>query len=329
MPLRSYQPTGINIMADLLAHSNRHFDLVVVGELNADLILNGDVVPVFGQVEKIVDDAHLVIGSSAAIVACGAAKLGLRVAIVGKIGGDELGRFLVRELESRQINVESIVIDPHVKTGLSVILSRGNDRAILTYLGAISTLRYEEIALAVIERARHLHLCSYYLLDALRPNIPALFDFAHSRSLSTSLDTNFDPTGQWDGGIGETLERTDIFLPNETELVGITRQGNIQDALTQLAETVPTVAVKLGSRGGIAQRTAEFARNEILPVNVVDTVGAGDSFNAGFIYGHLQGWGLAQALRFACVCGSLSTRAAGGTSAQPSLEEALSWIRVI
>ncbi len=329
MPLRSYLPTGISIMADLLAHSNRHFDLVVVGELNADLILNGDVVPVFGQVEKIVDDAHLVIGSSAAIVACGAAKLGLRVAMVGKIGADELGRFLVRELESRQINVESIVIDPHVKTGLSVILSRGNDRAILTYLGAISTLRYEEIALAVIERAKHLHLCSYYLLDALRPNIPALLDFAHSRNLSTSLDTNFDPTGKWDGGIGEILKRTDIFLPNETELSGITHRKNIHDALAQLAETVSTVAVKLGSRGGIAQRAAEFAQSAALPVDVVDTVGAGDSFNAGFIYGHLQDWGLAQTLRLACVCGSLSTRAVGGIGAQPSLQEALPWVRAV
>ena len=325
MPLRKCLPTGISNMVDLVARPNRQFDLVVVGELNADLILTGDVIPAFGQIEKIVDDAHLVIGSSAAIMACGAAQLGLRVAMVGKVGTDELGRFLVRELESRPINVESVVIDPHVKTGLSVILSHGNDRAILTYLGGISTLRYDEIALGVIERSRHLHLCSYYLLDALRPSVPALFDLAHTCHLSTSLDTNFDPTGKWDGGIGETLKRTDIFMPNETELIGITRQRAIQDALAQLAETVPTVAVKLGSRGGIARRAAEFAQTETVPVEVVDTVGAGDSFNAGFIYGHLRGWGLAQTLRFACVCGSLSTRAAGGTCAQPSLEEALAW----
>ena len=123
----------------------RDFDLVVVGDLNADLILRGDVEPAFGQVEKLIDDATLTLGSSSAIFACGAARLGLHVALVGKVGDDEFGRFIVREMSERGVNTQGVVVDPRVKTGLTVILSRGNDRAMLTYSGSIGALRFAEI----------------------------------------------------------------------------------------------------------------------------------------------------------------------------------------
>src|SRR5512139_1181094 len=111
--------------------TDRDFDIVVVGELNADLILRGDVTPAFGQVEKIIDEATLTIGSSSAIFACGAARLGLRTAFIGKAGNDEFGRFMLRELQQRGIDTRGVVIDPNLPTGLSVILSRPFDRAIL------------------------------------------------------------------------------------------------------------------------------------------------------------------------------------------------------
>src|SRR5512137_467074 len=147
---------------------NRDFDVIVVGELNADLILRGDVTPAFGQVEKLIDEATLTLGSSAGIFACGAARLGLRVAFVGKVGNDEFGHFVIRELTKRGIETGSVVIDPSLSTGLSVILSRPSDRAILTHLGSIAALCYAEIDRSLLARARHLHLGSFYLLDALR-----------------------------------------------------------------------------------------------------------------------------------------------------------------
>src|SRR5512135_3733861 len=155
--------------------TDRDFDVLVVGELNADLILRGDVTPAFGQVEKIIDDATLTIGSSFAIFACGAARLGLRVAFSGKVGDDEFGRFMLRELKQHGINTSGVVIDPALPTGLSVILSRPTDRAILTHLGSIAALRYDEIDRSLLSHARHLHLGSYYLLDALRSDVPRLF----------------------------------------------------------------------------------------------------------------------------------------------------------
>ncbi len=302
-----------------------HYDLLVVGELNADLILRGDVPPAFGQVEKIIDDATLTIGSSSAIFACGAARLGLRVAFIGKAGDDDFGHFMLRELQQRGIDTRGVVIDPAVSTGLSVILSRPSDRAILTHLGSIATLRFDEIDLLLLSRARHLHVGSYYLLDTLRPDVPRLFDEAKARGLSVSIDTNYDPTEKWEGGVREALQRVDVFLPNETELLAITHENSIEAALDRLAE-IPIVAVKLGARGAIARCGSEIAHADSIPMNVVDTTGAGDSFDAGFVYAYLAGFALPQALRFACVCGSLSTRAAGGTGAQATLAEVRQFI---
>ncbi|MBS1965268.1 MAG: sugar kinase [Chloroflexi bacterium SZAS-1] len=298
------------------------FDLLVVGEINPDLILRGDVTPAFGQVEKLVDDATLTIGSSSVIFACGAARLGLRVAFAGVVGDDVFGQFMVSQMLARGIDTSAIVLEPSLHTGLSVILSRATDRAILTFAGSIAALRYEQIDLAMLDRARHLHLGAFFMLDALRPDVPRLFNEARQRGLTTSLDTNYDPTERWDGGLRQVLPLVDVFLPNEAELCAIGGSPDPDAALAALAQQVPIVAAKLGSYGGVARRGSTIAHAPALPVAVVDTTGAGDTFDAGFIYGFLHGWELAATLRLACACGSLSTRAAGGTAAQPTLAEA-------
>lgn len=302
----------------------KDIDVVVVGELNADLILTGtDITPEFEQAEKLVDDSNLTLGSSAAIFACGAARLGLRVAFIGKVGHDEFGSFVTKQLEAQNIDTTGVVVDPRLKTGLSVIFSMGHDRAILTYLGSIAALHYEEIDLALLARARHLHLGSYFLLQTLRPDIPKLFDCAHAHELTISLDTNYDPSEQWNDGLKETLDRTDIFLPNETELLAISGLRHIEPALAALNCQGPLVVTKLGSRGAVARHQGQVIWAEPFPVSVVDTIGAGDSFDAGFVYGYLSNWDLQRCLRLACVCGALSTRASGGTATQPTLAEAI------
>jgi len=303
-------------------NSDKPFDLVVVGEINPDLILRGNVTPAFGQVEQLIEDAALTIGSSSAIFACGAARLGLRVAFVGKIGDDVFGTFMRQRLAERGVEVGGIVVDPAIRTGLSVILSRGADRAILTYSGSIAALPYTEIDLRLLDQARHLHLGAYFMLDTLRPDIPKLFAEAHNRGLTISLDTNYDPTERWDGGLHESLHYVDLLLPNETELCAIAGVQDTDTALERMAQSVPTIAVKLGGKGGTAFQNGQITRANALPIEVIDTTGAGDSFDAGFVYGYLRGWDVARTLRLACVCGSLSTRAAGGTAAQPTLAEA-------
>jgi sugar/nucleoside kinase (ribokinase family) len=301
------------------------FDILVAGELNPDLILAGDVAPAFGQVEKLVDSADLTVGSSSAIFACGAARLGLKVAFVGVCGADLFGRFMLDELTGRGVDVSGVIVDPALQTGLSVILNDGTDRAILTHLGAIDRLQADQVGDRLLQNARHLHVASYFLQTALRPGLPGLFRRAYALGLTVSLDTNWDPSGAW-GGIDELLGLVDVFLPNENEAMALTGDSTIEAAAGALARKCALVAVKLGARGALACRGEELARTEALPVQVVDTVGAGDSFDAGFIYGFLNGWSLEKALRMGAVCGSISTRAAGGTSAQPTFAETLQYL---
>jgi sugar/nucleoside kinase (ribokinase family) len=310
-----------------IPNPDKPFDLVVVGEINPDLILSGNITPAFGQVEQMIEGAILTIGSSSAIFACGAARLGLKVAFVGKIGDDVFGQFMRQQLAERGIDVAGMAVDPAIRTGLSVILSRGVDRAILTYSGSIAALRYTEIDLGLLDKARHLHLGAYFMLDALRPDVPRLFAEAHNRGLTISLDTNYDPTEYWDGGLYESLRYVDIFLPNETELCAIAGSQDAGIALERLAQSVPTIAVKLGGKGALARQHGQTADVEALPIDVVDTTGAGDTFDAGFVYGYLHGWDLGRTLRLACACGSLSARAAGGTAAQPTVAEAEAALR--
>jgi sugar/nucleoside kinase (ribokinase family) len=305
---------------------DKTFDLVVVGEINPDLILRGDVTPVFGQVEKIVQAADLSIGSSSVIFACGAVRLGLRVAFIGKIGKDEFGRYMRQAMEKRGIDTQGVVEDGQIHTGLSVILSTGSDRAILTYPGTMARLRMDEIPVEVVKQARHLHLGSYYLLDDLRPDIPALFNLAHTAGLTTSLDTNYDPTEKWPKDIEAVLQETDIFLPNEVECCRIAGMSDYANAFSALSHKVRILAVKQGARGASLGTENQVFHADPIPVEVVDTVGAGDSFDAGFIYGYLNEWALPRALRLAAVCGALSTIGIGGTSAQPTLAEALTYI---
>lgn len=297
------------------------FDLLVIGEINPDLIIRGaDVTPVFGQAEKLVDDATLTIGSSSVIMACGAARLGLKVAFIGLVGDDEFGRFMLAAMQERGLDISACVVEKAMATGLSVILAQPGDRAILTYPGSIPLLQINQIDKNMFSQSRHLHVGSYFLLDHLRPDLPSMFAEAKQMGLTTSLDTNWDPREIWD--VAAILPHCDLFLPNEEEVLRITGQKDIKSGINQLAAQIPTLAVKRGAQGGYAQQKAERVSAPALPIKVIDTTGAGDSFDAGFLFGYLNNYSLKDSLRLACACGSLSTRSAGGTAAQPSLDEA-------
>lgn len=302
---------------------SQSYDLLVAGELNPDLILAHPSFDLrFEQEEILVEGATLEIGSSSAIFACGAARLDLRVAFIGVVGEDVFGRFMLEALQARNVYVSPVIVDPARQTGVSVILNRGEKRAILTYLGAINALRAEQVDDSLLAQARHLHVASYFLQRSLQPGLPALFQRARALGLSTSLDTNWDPAEAW-FGVSGLLSLADVFLPNQAEACALTGTGRAEQAARLLAEHGGMVAVKLGAAGALACRGTELVRAEALPVPVADTVGAGDSFDAGFVYGYLKGWSAKACLQLGAVCGSLSTRSHGGTAAQPDIEEAM------
>jgi sugar/nucleoside kinase (ribokinase family) len=195
----------------------------------------------------------------------------------------------------------------------------------LTYEGGIPLLSSAMIPTALIDACRHVHVGSYYLQHALRPGLPGLFARMQQNGGTTSLDTNWDPSEQW-AGLDTLFPHTNHFLPNDAEACAISRRARVADALPALAAQVQTVAIKCGSDGAYAQSGTTTAHANAITTEFVDAVGAGDSFNAGFVYGMLAGWSLAKSLRLGAVCGSLSTRAAGGTAAQATLAEAVPFL---
>ncbi len=304
----------------------KKFDLLVAGEINPDLILTGpNLEPQFGQTEILVEDAALTAGSSSVIFACGAARLGLRVAFIGVIGDDLFGAFMLDVLKSRGVDVSNVIVDENQITGLSVILNRINDRAILTHLGAIGALYSKQITDELLAEARHVHVASYFLQTNLQPGLTDLFKRAQASGLTTSLDTNWDPEEKW-VGVDELLKHTTVFLPNEAEALSLTGAPGVEEAAGNLATQAAIVAVKMGVDGGLAVDGESLYRAPIIPVDVLDTVGAGDTFDAGFIYGFLHGWPLEKSLKLAIACGSLSTLKPGGVEGQPTLDNARKYL---
>ncbi len=288
------------------------FDLLVVGDCNPDLVIEGgDVTPEFGQREKLVERAELVIGGSAAITACGAATLGLRTAFVGAVGDDLFGRFMLDGLAGRGVDVSGCPVHQGRPTGLTVALVRGSDRAILTAAGTIRLLGGDDVDRGLVRRARHLHVASYYLLDGLRPGLPRLVAHARAAGLSVSLDPQGDPADIWDSGLEQLLPEIDVLFVNAAE----------DEAID--SSMCPLVVVKRGAAGASARSATETTDVRGLAVEAVDATGAGDSFDAGFLVRWLAGATTSEALELGCACGALSTRALGGTAAQPTLEEAV------
>lgn len=312
--------------------ARRSIDLLVVGELNPDIIVHQPgLQPRFGQVEQVVDEVRLEIGSSSAIVACGAARLGLRVAFVGAVGDDPFGRFVLDGLTERGIDVAHCRVEADVPTGATVILSRGDDRAILTAPGAMDRLTAADVPPGLIAASRHLHVGGLFLQRGLRSGIEDLFRFARDAGASTSLDTNWDPAEAW-AGLAPVLAHTDLFLPNAAEAAALTGDRDPESAARSLAgQLAPdgTVAVKRGADGAVAVRGRRLVSSPGLTVESIDTTGAGDTFDAGMISALLDGVPLDDALRFAVVCGSLSVRAVGGTTAQPTKAEALAAMAIL
>ena len=287
-------------------------DLLVVGDCNPDLVITGnDVTPVFGQAEKLVDGMSLMIGGSAAITAVAAARLGLAVALVAAVGDDPAGELMLSLLGSEGVDTGAVLVRPGLSTGMTTVLSTGADRAILTALGAMTSLTAADVPPLP---ARHLHVSSYFLVErSLGPGLAGLLAAARDRGLTTSLDTNYDPAGRWgDHLLRAALAETDVFLPNEAEALGITGEPDAGRAFSALAGP-SGIVIKLGARGALCGPDGTLVSAPA--VRPVDTTGAGDCFNAGLIAGLLEGFDLPHAAALGCAVGAMSTAGIGGTGA--------------
>jgi sugar/nucleoside kinase (ribokinase family) len=291
-------------------------DVCVVGEINPDLILYGVPESLQPEKEALIDRFRITLGASSAIFAHNLAVLGTRVGMISKIGADPLGKIALDSLASSGVDVTRVsVASGGTSTGLTVILTQPEHRFILTYPGTMFELDYADLDLDFIFSARHLHLGSFFLLKSLRPHIAELFRAAKAKGLSTSLDTNDDPEDKWGDDLLSVLPFVDIFFPNEREVKKIAGSDNLNEAIEKLSQMCKSLVVKLGSKGAIARKGLDEWRCDATPVVVVDSVGAGDSFEAGYIHRFLQGKDPQACLEYAAVAGALSTTQEGGTEA--------------
>jgi sugar/nucleoside kinase (ribokinase family) len=308
-------------------------DLLVIGDCNPDvMVVGGDVTPAFGQQEKLVDGISLEVGGSASITAVAAARLGLRVALAAAVGDDPAGAFMLGQLAAEGVGTSFVAVRPDVPTGMTVALSAGADRAILTATGAVATLTARDVPSALLARARHVHVSSYFLVaDSLGPGLAALLDAARAAGASTSLDTNWDPAQRWaDRRLTEVLARVSLLLPNEAEALHLAGATALEPAVATLTAAGSRLVVKLGERGALcADGRRRYLAGPPPPVTVADTTGAGDCFNAGVIAGLLDGLDLPAAVALGCAAGAASTRAPGGTAGCPDLPTARALAREV
>jgi sugar/nucleoside kinase (ribokinase family) len=299
----------------------KKYDVMAVGEINMDLVMSGlQSMPAEGR-EIIAEKFSLTLGSSTAICASWLSALGLKTGFAGKIGNDIFGDLSLNQLKKNGIDIINIIKDGTLQTGLTISLSKKNDRGLVTFLGAIEEFCVKDIDLSVIDNTRHVHVGSFFMQHKLRPGLPDFFKEARLKGVTTSLDAGWDDTGNWDYDLTETLKYTDIFFPNEIEALKITKQESIMKAVEILSKSAKQVVVKCSDKGALTKVKDKIIEIKSYKVTPVDTTGAGDSFNAGFIYGFLNGFDVEKCMSYGNACGAICVTRTGGTSSCANLKE--------
>lgn len=297
-------------------------DVLVVGELNVDIILNQiDGFPEMGK-EKLARNFTLTLGSSSAIFASNLCTLDTRVAIIGKVGEDQFAEFIEASLQSKGVDTQFIIHSKEHQTGSTIVLNYAMDRAMITYPGAMEDLTEKEVRNDILTEAKHLHVSSVFLQPRLKKDLVKLFRRAKEFGLTTSLDPQWDPAEKWDLDLEQLLPLVDVFLPNRKELQFLTGTDSIQAGIDKIRTFANIVVIKDGENGGhLWKNGGLITKPAFLNTEVADCIGAGDSFDAGFISRYIRGVSAAECLEFANLAGAISTTTSGGTTAFENMEK--------
>lgn len=291
-------------------------DVLAIGELNPDLVLTRLAAeqPRLGT-EQEFGDYLLTLGSSTAITCVLIQRLGLRTAMSAWVGDDDYGRFCRAALEREGVGSELVRTQASLPTGLTIAMPYPSDRLLLTCKGAMALDPSDRVDDLVLRGVRHLHVGSFFLQDALRPRLASLFARARTLGLSTSLDTGWDPAGRWlADDLRAVLANTSYLFPNELEFEHLSGTTDVRQGMTRLLDLgVDTVVLKRGAAGAVNGDAAGLHHVPGFPSAPVDTTGAGDSFNAGYLAALLNGATITERLRWGNACGALTVGAVGGT----------------
>lgn len=290
-------------------------DVSVIGELNLDLILYGLPQEMKLEHEHLAKDLSITLGSSSAIFAHNLSSLGNRVGFSSCIGSDPFGEICIQRLGASGVDMSRVRRLAGKTTGLTIVLPQRQQRYILTYPGTMYDLSEKDLEMRFVFDAKHLHVSSYYLQKAIRPRLIDIFRKAKEAGLTTSLDTNDDPEDRWPADVQLLFKYVDILLPNEREACKLAQVDDVARAADILSQKVPMLVIKRGSQGAMARVGKEKYSAFPPMVDATDVVGAGDSFDAGFVHQFIRGAKIEECLKFANIAGALSVTRAGGTEA--------------
>jgi sugar/nucleoside kinase (ribokinase family) len=296
--------------------SEKKIDVVVVGELNVDIILNDiESLPRIGK-EIMAGSMSVTLGSSSAIFASNLSALGCSVAFIGKIGKDNFAEVVLSSLEGKRVDTSHIIKSVTLATGATIVLNYDQDRANVTYPGAMNELSIDDIDFEFLSAARHMHFANCFMQPGIRSDLPLLFRKAKELGLTTSLDTQWDPEEKWELPLPQLLPWVDIFLPNLAEFKCLTASDTVENGLRKISSYSNLIVIKNGSEGAMAWNGKELISQPAFENNnIVDCIGAGDSFDAGFIMDYIGGKPLSKCLETGALTGAINTTMAGGTGA--------------
>ena len=300
---------------------DRAFDILVVGELNVDIIL--DKIEGFPEIGKEIlsKDLNVTLGSSSAIFASNSSALGNNVAFVGKIGKDNFANLIKESLKNKAVSTDYIIESEDYKTGLTIVMNYDMDRANVTFPGAMEHLLEAEVDNAILSKAKHLHVSSIFLQTGLLKDITKLFKKAKKLGLTTSMDPQWDPSENWELDLKELLPYIDVFLPNIEEFKFITKSTSVKEGLEKVQSFANIIVIKDGKNGAHLWTKKELiSKPAFLNKNVIDCIGAGDSFDAGFISEYIKEKDIENCLEFGNITGAINTTASGGTTAFNNLK---------
>jgi sugar/nucleoside kinase (ribokinase family) len=300
---------------DINAHEDAAWrpDVSIVGEINPDLIVYGLPRELPEEREILASGFTLTLGSSSAILAHNLALLGSKVTFSAQIGCDVLGEMCCESLEKAGVELSHVVrATSGINTGITIILPLTTTRRILTYPGTMFEMGIEDLDFDHLASARHFHLSSPFLQRKLFPDIPSLFGEMKRRGLTTSLDPNDDPEGRWEGLLENVLPLVDVLFCTEEELKKLAK---VEAAAEFVAARVPLLVVKRGAHGASAYEGGRRVDISALNVDVKDAVGAGDTFDAGFLHQWVRNAPVETCLAYGNLAGGLSVTRSGGTEA--------------
>ncbi len=301
-------------------------EITCLGILVADLLGRPiDALPPRGRL-GLVDEMTLHIGGCASNTGIDLARLGVATAVLGKVGADGLGDFIVRTLEQNQVDTQGVKRDPATTTSATMVLvSIDGERTFLHHLGGNAHFTEDDVDWTVVRSSRILHVAGALVMPALDGQPMArVLQRAKSLGLMTSLDTVWDATGKWMQTLRPCLPHTDFFMPSLSEAIELTGLQDPRDVARALRdEGVGTVCLKLGEEGCYIQTRDAEVRMPVFRVKPVDGTGTGDAWDAGFLMGVLRRWDIESSARFANAVGALCVTAIGATAGIRTMEETL------